>query len=193
MDKLNIVLEDGTTEQVDCIFYLYKQKYYFIYTKQELDENNYVLMNIVQVGKEVKQTPSGVVDTGYMLGVDSNKPEDDQDIQLSITKIVEDRKNGTQSDDIKYLPISMIPKLKIVSKKSFRLLKKLVEQYFGLIFNNEMNNLETPSLNETENSSSDVIVDYRSKYFEEQEKNEELEKTVVDLKSKLESIKGIIG
>lgn len=200
MEKFNVMMEDGTSKEVDCLFYLYNQKYYLIYTEKELDDNGYVLMNIVQVGKEVKNTESGVVDTGYMIGVDSDKPEDNESIQKSITKIVEDKKNSTQSEDIKYLSVSMLPNLKIVSKKTFRLLKAIVEQYFNISFNDTIekpieaeNSLNNQGFNQNESSSSDVIVDYRTKYFEEQQKSEELEKTIVDLKEKLESIKGIIG
>ena len=194
MDKLNVLLENGTQKEVDCIFYLYNQKYYFIYTEKELDENDYVLMNVVQVGKEVKQTVNGPVDTGFLIGIDSNNPDENQDIQLSITKIVEDMKNKSQSEDIKYLPISMLSNLKIVSKKTFRLLRNVVEQYFGLSLSSNSNNTSNSMItNQESKSKPDIIVDYRSKYFEEQEKNEELEKTITDLKTKLDSIKGIIG
>ena len=194
MDKLNVLLENGTQKEVDCIFYLYNQKYYFIYTEKELDENDYVLMNVVQVGKEVKQTLNGPVDTGFLIGIDSNNPDENQDIQLSITKIVEDMKNKSQSEDIKYLPISMLSNLKIVSKKTFRLLRNVVEQYFGLSLSSNSNNTSNSMItNQESKSEPDIIVDYRSKYFEEQEKNEELEKTITDLKTKLDSIKGIIG
>lgn len=194
MDKLNVLLENGTQKEVDCIFYLYNQKYYFIYTEKELDENDYVLMNVVQVGKEVKQTVNGPVDTGFLIGIDSNNPDENQDIQLSITKIVEDMKNKSQSEDIKYLPISMLSNLKIVSKKTFRLLRNVVEQYFGLSLSSNSNNTSNSMItNQESKSEPDIIVDYRSKYFEEQEKNEELEKTITDLKTKLDSIKGIIG
>ena len=201
MDKLNVLLENGEQKEVDCIFYLYNQKYYFIYTEKELDGNDYVKMNVVQVGKEVNQTPNGPVDTGYLIGVDVNSPEESQNVQESITKIVDDKKNGTQSQEIKYMPIAMLQNFKIVSKKPFRLLKTLVEKYFGLTIEDEFiknvnsqSEFDNPIVSETSefDNSSDVIVDYRSKFFEEEDKNKELQRIIDELKAKLESIKGII-
>ena len=200
MDKLNVLLENGEKKEVDCIFYLYNQKYYLIYTEKELDENDYVKMNVVQVGKEVNQTPNGPVDTGYLIGVDVNSPEESQNVQNSITKIVEDKKNGTESPEIKYMPITMLNNLKISSKKTFRLLKSLVESYFGLVFEddfvNNINKSEYEEMNDNatfSGNTDDVIVDYRSKFFEEEDKNKELQKQIEELTLKLESIKGIIG
>ena len=199
MDKLNVLLENGKQKEVDCIFYLYNQKYYLIYTEKELDENDYVKMNVVQVGKEVNQTPNGPVDTGFLIGVDINSPEESQNVQNFITKIVEDKKNGTQSPEIKYMPITMLNNLKISSKKTFRLLRDLVEKYFGLVFEDDfsktVNKSEFEETNENATFTSnenDVIVDYRSKFFEEEGKNQELQKQIDELKAKLESIKGII-
>ena len=42
-------------------------------------------------------------------------------------------------------------------------------------------------------SDSSVIIDYRSKFFEEQEKNQELEEQLKLLTEKLNNIKNIIG
>ena len=199
MDKTSIILENGSSKEVDCIFYLYNSRYYFIYTEKELDKNGYVILNVVQVGKEVTQTPNGPVDTGYMIGVDISDNTESEAVQSSITKIVQDKKNGTQSSDIQYLPVSMLSNLKIVSKKTFRLLKSIVEQYFNIQFDNANTNELSENLNNNElgrnvsNDQSDVIVDYRTKYFEEQEKNKELENTIVDLTNKLSSIKDLIG
>ena len=38
MDKVKIFLEDGVETEVNCIFYLYNSKYYFLYTLNEIDE-----------------------------------------------------------------------------------------------------------------------------------------------------------
>ena len=204
MEKANIILEDGSLKEVDSIFYLYNSRYYFIYTEKEIDENGYVILNVVQVGKEVNQTPNGPVETGYMIGVDIKDEAESQAVQTSITKIVEDKKKHTQSSDIQYLPLNMLANLRIVSKKTFRLLKSIVEQYFGINFgtaieqviveqtntNNASNGFDENNFN---SQDSDVIIDYRAKYFEEQERNKELEQTITDLTDKLNNIKNIIG
>ena len=191
MEKFNILLENGSTKEVDSLFYLYNYKYYFIYTEKELDENSYVILNVVQVGKEVNQTPNGPVNTGYMIGVDINNPSESETVQNSIKKIVEDKKNGTMSPEIQYLPVAMLPNLKIVSKKTFRLLKSIVQQYFDVSFDvqNVGDNISQPL---SENEENDVIIDYRSKFFEEQDKVKKLEEQIKELTAKIDNIKGII-
>ena len=137
-----------------------------------------------------------------MIGVDIKDATESISVQESITKIVNDKKTGTQSPDIKYLPTSMISNLKISSKKTFRLMRSIVEEYFNI----DLGRLDEPipkdalGLNDSQNSDllaprevdSDLIVDYRSKFFEEQDKNSELEKQLAELKAKLDNIKQII-
>lgn len=265
MDKVKIILDNGSEAEVYSIFYLYKSKYYFIYTTKEIDANGYVVLHLVQVGKELKNTPQGVVDTGYMVGVEIPSSEEWKLVQESITKIVEDKKNNTKSPDIQYLPISMLSKLKIVSKKTFRLMKSIIENDFKLNLdeepklentsgvqnvspiynadlNSQSNNLqqnfnsgsiplssinqqvaqdavepsiinesavqlendrnqendknsfeESISVPEADNlQQGDVIIDYRARFFEEQEKNQQLQLEISNLKQKLESIKQVI-
>jgi len=198
MDKTKIILEDGSLKEVDSLFYLYNSKYYFIYTLKELDENGYVVLYIVQVGKEVKQAPNGKVETGYMIGVDIKDPIESESVQSSITKIVDSKKNGTQNPEIRILPMNMLVNLKIGSKKTFRLLKSIVEEYFGLDFSSEESGTDKENNNTNQNSGAGVdaetgaIVDYRSKYYELEDNNKELEKEIKELKEKLESIRQIV-
>ena len=55
---------------------------------------------------------------------------------------------------------------------------------------------ETPSMNQVPDSNTnvneDIIVDYRTKFFEQQDKNKELQEQIKILQEKLESIKNII-
>lgn len=241
MDKVKIILEDGSEKEVDGIFYLYNSKYYFIYTEKELDENSYVILHLVQVGKEIKNTPDGPLDTGYMVGIEISAEEEWKKVQESITKIVEDKKNGTQSPDIQYLPMDMLSTLKIISKKTFRLMRSIVEDNFKLklsaetnptaettleinnlsnsvtpvgvnsIFqqptvdnsvdttqvqsneSNMLSNLNATPLNQVDaTQQNDVIIDYRAKFFEEQEKNVLLQSKIDELNQKLENIKKVI-
>lgn len=264
MDKVKIILENGSEAEVYSIFYLYNSKYYFMYTTKEIDSNGYVVLYLVQVGKELKNTPSGPVDTGYMVGVEIANQDEWKSVQESITKIVDDKKNNSQTSGIQYLPISMLSTLKIISKKTFRLMKSIIQNDFKLSLDDELvsqeindvniesnvneslqvNNLQTLDssssiplsiignqnvlgseesleLNENSNSSSssfasqiepnlvkkaqnpsvtpadefqqgDVIIDYRARFFEEQEKNQQLQLEINELKQKLENIRQIV-
>lgn len=257
MDKVKIILENGSETEVYSIFYLYNSKYYFIYTTGEVDENEYVILYLVQVGKELKNTPEGMIDTGCMVGIEISNPDEWKSVQESITEIVNDKKNNTKSDKIQYLPNTMLSTLKVVSKKTFRLMKRLIEEQFGLDFKasqnlmnlkngqvliqdipSDTNSLDvnipnqtngTPTLlspisnqnqlidpidnqknkfnplntsyQESENnlfnasediSQNNIIIDYRTRFFEEQEKNKQLQLQINDLQQKLESIKKVV-
>lgn len=226
MENTKIFLDNRTETNVNGIFYVFNSKYYFIYTMSELDENDYVRLYVVQVCKEIQNTPTGPIDTGYMLGMEINNTEEWARVQESITKIVEDKKNDTTNSDIQYLPISMLTNLKIISKNKFKLMKGIVQDNFKVeIQSTEDTNSISGSLtsiqslepisNTVDNDSTiplenlstipttgnaisttsdgDVIIDYRSRFFEEQEKNQELEEQLKILNQKLEQIKNIIG
>ncbi len=233
------VFIDGIEKNVFGLFYIYDSKYYFIYTEKEIDENDYVILYMTQVGKETKNTENGLIDTGFMVGVEISDPEEQKKVQTSVSLIVEDKKNNTTNPQIQYLPMSMLSNLKIVSKKRFRLLKSIMVDNFKLNFEEsvlqseaqinliqpvepqlQQSNLETvqpiAQINDvTSNVNSEittnqnlepqkvensgvieqenkVIIDYRAKYFEEEEKNKELEARIDLLTQKLEEIKKII-
>ena len=57
MEKVKIILENGVEAEVYGIFYLFNSKYYLMYTQKEVDQNGYVIIHLVQVGKEIKNTP----------------------------------------------------------------------------------------------------------------------------------------
>lgn len=253
MDIVNITLENGILKEVYGIFYLYNSKYYFIYTENEVDENGYTVLHLVQVGKEIVNTQSGKVDTGNMVGIEVADSNEWRIVQDSITKIVDDKKNNTQNPDIQYLPINMLVNLKIMNKKTFRLMKNVVEGWLksnqqneNIINENSNANLPFESVNQTDNliqnvpsenlygnmqntnfdqnnfnsqqtnwetqsdysqgysqgysqdttnnmtQQSDVIIDYRSSFFEEQAKNQQLQMEIDELNQKLLKIKEII-
>ena len=125
MNKSKILLDGNIEKEVDGIFYIYNSKYYFIYTEKEIDENGYVILHLVQIGKEIQNTPTGPVDTGFMIGVEVQS-EEWKSVQTSITKIVNDKKNNTQDPEIQYLPATMLNTVKIMSKNTFRLLKNIL-------------------------------------------------------------------
>lgn len=254
MENVRIFI-DGFQKDVYGLFYVFDLRYYFIYTEKEVDENGYVILYMSQVGKETKNTETGPVDTGYMVGVEVTNPEEQQKVQTSISYIVEDKKNNTVNPQIQYLPMSMLTNLKIVSKKRFRLLKSIVVDNFKVPFEdvinpqiqsdnlanggvygvpiistepiapNSINEIQTdivpaapveptvnvnseplqnlnndvPQLQENvsdynniSSNESNVIIDYRSKYFEEEEKNKELQAQIDELTKKLNEIKKVI-
>jgi len=228
MENVKILI-DGIQKDVYGLFYVFNSKYYFIYTEKEVDENNYVILYMSQIGKETKNTEAGPVDTGYMVGVEVTDNDEQQNVQTSISYIVEDKKNNTVNPLIQYLPMSMLTNLKIVSKKRFRLLKSVMVENFKLQFENapisetrlDRNDMHLVSTVEMQNyhnlgnvdstaiplseltppqvqivgnasTSSDVIIDYRSKYFEVEEKNKELQEQINELNQKLNDIKKVI-
>ena len=227
MDKAKIIVESNIEKQVCGLYYIYNNKYYFIYTEKELDENGYVVLYLVQVGKEVINNPTGIADTGYMIGLEIADETEWVIVENSITKIVEDKKNGTVNPEIMYLPINSLGKLKIVSKKRFRLLKSIIENDFKVTIDTQgsvapmeippaPNNLAPLSdiqplspistvsqpaniqinsdvkNSEIQTPQDVVVIDYRTSFFEEQEKNKELQAKVEELTQKLENVKKAI-
>lgn len=189
MEKLNIILENGIEQEVNCLFYLYNSKYYFIYTTKEIDENGYVVLYLAQIGKEVKNTEKGPIETGFMIGAEITDPEEWKSVQTSISKIVETAKTKVADPDIQILPLSMLQKLKIIGKKKFRLLKDIVKNDLNVEFEEQAN--ESTSV--VNNNEETVVIDYRAKFFEEQQKNEELTEKLNSLNNKLAEIQKIIS
>ena len=132
-----------------------------------------------------------------MLGLEINDQDEWSRVQSSITEIVDDKKNGTTNSEIQYLPVTMLSKLKIVSKNKFKLMKHLVEENFKVQLSNKSLpqdvSTEQQTLNNNTSNDGEVIIDYRTKFFEEQEKNKELQEQIKVLQGKLDSIKGILG
>ena len=241
MENVKIYI-DGIQKDVYGVFYIYNSKYYFIYTEKEVDEKGYVILYMSQVGKETKNTPNGPVDTGYMVGVEVADAEEQKKAQVSVSYIVEDKKNNTTNPEIQYLPMNMLVNLKIVSKKRFRLLKSIMMENFKLAFEDVQTNVVENTLSgqnlepiapvmpevdpvvesvpsvmpevtsvaepvvpvmpeviseikaptETNLNDANVIIDYRSKYFEEEEKNQQLQAKIDELTQKLNEIKKVI-
>lgn len=210
MENVKIISGNGVEINVNGLFYVFNSKYYFIYTTGETVDDEYIRLYVVQVCKEVKNTPSGPVDTGYMLGLEISNPDEWAKVQDSITKIVEDKKNGTQNPEIQYLPMTMLVNLKVISNNKFKLMKNIVQDNFKIqIISEEEDNNNTVSvqqviepiepvveqvepINNNSESVGEVIIDYRSRFFEEQEKNQALNEEIKTLKEKLENIKNII-
>lgn len=146
MDNVKVYLENGQEKEVSGIYYIFNSKYYFMYTEKEKDENGYVILHLVQIGKEVKSTPSGNQETGFLIGIEISDPEEWKLVQESVTKIVDDKRNGTASPQIQYLPINMLSNLKIVSKKTFRLMQSVMLESFKIDVANAQPLVQQPPL-----------------------------------------------
>ena len=208
MNNAKIFLENSSQTDVKGIFYIFNSKYYFLYTLGELAGDEYIQLYLVQVCKEVKNTQMGPVDTGYMIGMETSDRDEWKKLQDSVTIIVDDKKNGTQNSEIQYLPIEMLNNLKIISKNKIKLLKHLLDDVFNINVSDFQANktvdnfISQGSNNEVSFGTGDsagnkldneVIVDYRAKYFEEQERNEELEAQIKKLNDKLNAVKEILN
>lgn len=234
MENVKILI-DGIQKEVYGLFYIFNSKYYFIYTEKELDEKDYVLLYMTQVAKETKKTETGVVDTGFMVGMEITDPDEQKNVQTSVSYIVEDKKNNTINPQIQYLPMSMLSNLKIVSKKRFRLLKSVMVNNFKMNFDDASSGMVSDKvedqillspievnvdLSETQEptplaqlnnepietkvdvpveqkptqsiSDNNIIIDYRTKFFEEEEKNKELQAQIDELTKKIEEIKKVL-
>lgn len=188
MENVSIVLNDKTSENVKAIFYTINNIYYLVFTQCDLDENGYVVLHIVKVGKE---NINGI-DT--FVGVEITDPDEWKTVQDSISTIVDDKKNKTTSSKIQYLPVSMlnttsVPMI-IVGDKTFRLKKEIVQRDFGVEIESS-DALEAGNSNQLDSDST--IIDYRSKYFEEKDKIKDLEIKISLLEGKISEIKNILS
>ena len=200
MEDVKILLEGGIETQVKGIFYVFDSKYYFIYTLGEIVDSDYVQLYVLQVCKEVKNTPQGTISTGNLIGVSISDKEEWSKVQKSIVTMVEDKKAEKPSGTIQYMPINSLKNLKVYSKNKFKLIKDIVYNNFKYknIESQDDINIESNKIDEhreakTENlEEGNVIIDYRSKFFEIEDENEALKAEIKVLKEKLESINLIL-
>ena len=189
MDKAKIFLEDGVAKLVNCIFYLYNSKYYFLYTENEVDENGYVRLYLVKVGKETTNSANGPVETGNMIGIEVPTDDEWKEVQGSISKIVNSKKSKIEDKDIQYLPIDMLVNLKITSKKSFRLLANIIENDFGIKLAEDLNQNDDDMANATDNTVvENQVVDEQSTPIEDSNLNKPIEEEISVEKPTVENI-----
>lgn len=204
MEDVKILLENGIETQVKGIFYVFNFKYYFIYTLGEVVDNDYIQLYVMQVCKEVKNTQQGSTETGNLIGIDISNKEEWSKVQKSIVAIVDDKKSNSVSGFVQYLETNLMKNLRVYSKNKFKLIKDVVYNNFNYKNDNSENSLETepttsttetiqPKPVETGNSElSNVIVDYRAKFFEVEDENEALKEQIKILTDKLASIDTIL-
>lgn len=188
MDDIKIITEEGKDLVVKSLFFSLNNTYYLIYTNRTLDQNGYVESSVVKLGRQI------INGNNEFIGVEIVDETEWKEVQKIISKIVEDKKNNTQSTDFQYLPVSMLTTPVIIQgKKTFRLKKEIMENYFKININDNEENFDNliPTENET-----DEIIDYRTANNEAQGKIVELNSKVLELteeqtalKQELESLK----
>lgn len=176
MDNVEVTI-DNMVKNVDGLYYISNNNYYFLYTENKRDENGYVILNIVKVLQEVVNTPTGQAPTGNLIGTTISDEQEWKNVQKDISNIIDDKQNKKR-EAVRYLEIKLLRKLIIKNTRIFR----LKEDMFNKTFNQT-----------SEPSSNNIILDYKNRFYEESEKNKRLEEELKKLNEKLNQIKNIIG
>lgn len=177
MENVEVTIED-VVKSVRGIYYISNNNYYFLYTEGNRDENGYIVLNVVKVLQEVVNTPTGQAPTGNLVGLTIAEDQEWKDVQKDISNIIDDKQNKKQ-EAVRYLDLNLLQKLIVKSTRIFR----LKEEMFNQIFNNNKDN----------QIDNNLILDFKNLYYEETEKNRQLEEQIKNLNEKLNQIKNIIG
>lgn len=172
-----VVTIDNAVKNVQGIYYISNNNYYFLYTEGKRDDNGYIIINIVKVLQEVVNTPTGQTPTGNLVGLTISDEQEWKNVQKDISNILDDKQNKKR-EAVRYLDINLLQKLIIKSNRIFR----LKEEMYNKTFNQ---NTELPDNN--------LILDFKNRFYEEAEKNRQLEEQLKNLTEKLNQIKNIIG
>ena len=176
MDNVEVTIENEL-KKVQGIYYISNNNYYFLYTENKRDDNGYILINIVKVLQEVVNTPTGQAPTGNLVGLTISDEQEWKNVQKDIGNIIDDKQNK-KMEAVRYLDIKLLQKLIVKSNRLFR----LKEEIYNKTFNNDS---KLPDNN--------LILDFKNRYYEETEKNRQLEEQIKNLTEKLNQIKNIIG
>ena len=169
---------DNIKKSVKGIYYISNNNYYFLYTENKLDENGYVILNIVKVLQEVVNTPTGQAPTGNLVGLTISNENEWKIVQKDISNIIADKQNH-KNEAVRYLEMNLLKNLIIKNNRIFRLKEDMYNKTFK-----ESNN---------QSNNESLILDYKNRYYEESEKNRKLTEEIEQLNNKLNQIKNIIG
>lgn len=176
MDYIEVTIED-TIKNVQGIYYISNNNYYFLFTEMKRDENGYIILNIVKVLQEVVNTPTGQAPTGNLVGLSITDEQEWKNVQKDISNIIDDKQNKKR-EAVRYLDINLLQKLIVKNSRIFRLKEEMYNKTF------EQKN---------EKVDDNLILDFKNKFYEEAEKNRKLEEELKSLNEKLNQIKNIIG
>ena len=175
MDNVEVTIEN-VVKSVQGIYYISNNNYYFLFTEKKRDENGYIILNIVKVLQEVVNTPTGQAPTGNLVGLSITDEQEWKNVQKDIGNIIDDKQNKKR-EAVRYLDINLLQKLIIKNTRVFRLKEEMYNKTF----------------NQNSIPDDNLILDFKNKYYEETEKNRQLEEEVKKLTEKLNQIKNIIG
>lgn len=176
MDNAEVTIENEV-KSVKGIYYISNNNYYFLFTENKFDENDYIIINIVKVLQEVVNTPTGQAPTGNLIGITISDEQEWKNVQKDISNIIDDKQNKKR-EAVRYLDINLLQKLIVKSTRIFRLKNEIYKKTFKI---------------DNENLDNNLILDFKNRYYEETEKNRQLEEEIKNLKEKLNQIKNIIG
>lgn len=176
MDSVEILI-DNDKKNVEGIYYISDNNYYFMYTENNRDKNGYVILNIVKVLQEVINTPSGPSPTGNLVGITISDDNEWKSVQKDVSNIIADKQNH-KTQAVRYLEMKLLKNIIIKSTRVFRLKEDIYKNTFK---------------KDTTDKNDSLILDYKNKYYEESEKNKKLEDEIEKLNNKLNQIKNIIG
>ena len=176
MDNVEVTIEN-IAKNVQGIYYISNNNYYFLFTEKKRDENGYIILNIVKVLQEVVNTPTGQAPTGNLVGLSITDEQEWKNVQKDIGNIIDDKQNKKR-EAVRYLDINLLQKLIIKNTRVFRLKEEMYNKTFE---------------QSEESVDNNLILDFKNKFYEEAEKNRRLEEEVKNLTEKLNQIKNIIG
>jgi len=179
MNDITIVESNGIKTLAKCIYYTSNGGYYLIFTKNEQDSNGYVILYISKIAREIIGQNEQNVPISSLIGISITDENEWNTVKQDISKIIEDKKNGTKLYN--YIDSSILENIKIKDSKKFKLSAEILNHVFGMnykIINNEV---------------GDEIVDYKEKYFEQLDKNKELNQQITILQNKISAINDILN
>ena len=177
MNMVEILDENGIKISVKGIYYISNNNYYFIYTKEEFDEENHIILYITKVLREFVNTSNGQVPTGYIVGVKIEDENEYNIVKSDIVNIVDEKQNGKEAV-VRYLELSMLNNFKVKGYRIFRLDQATYYSSF--------------EKKEQADYSNDNH-DYKSMYEEEVNKNNILQHSIDELNDKINRLKEIIN
>ena len=126
MNELMILNEENNEVKTYALYYTINERFYVIYTAKEKDENNYVILHIAKVLKEVNNTEEGIVPTGKYIGLEISDQSEWDNAKVNIGEIVSNKQNNTPTS-VSYLPVNEISGISIKSSKTFKLREDVVD------------------------------------------------------------------
>lgn len=200
MNQTQVIISNNSVS-VMAVFYIVRNNYYVIYTDGKVDENNFVVLYIAKILQEVVTTENGPQPTGYLVGTTITNDDEYSLVKQDISNIIDAKQNNIEAN-VQFFDPSVLGQIKIRDTKIFRLKKDVFEQIFGPININveqtiteqqPVNTSETEKVQEvpTVNNNDDNL-SFEQKYYQEVEKNKELQNQLDNLIQQINSLKNTL-